>query len=100
MIEIEKKITNHGHDKYIATPEFNTLTSEHFASKANIANKFSKKIYYCCFRKKDRFWWKAKNKLSKKVKAISSKGLTKDLINNIIFLMEQNTLLQERFKII
>ena len=61
MIEIEKKITNHGHDKYIATPEFNTLTSEHFASKANIANKFSKKIYYCCFRKKDRFWWKAKN---------------------------------------
>ena len=42
MIEIEKKITNHGHDKYIATPEFNKLISEHFASKANIANKFSK----------------------------------------------------------
>ena len=25
--EIEKKITDHSHDKYINSPEFNTLTS-------------------------------------------------------------------------
>ena len=26
--EIEKKITDHSHDKYITTPEFNKLTAE------------------------------------------------------------------------
>ena len=30
--EIEKKITDHNHDKYITTPEFNKLTSENFAA--------------------------------------------------------------------
>ena len=28
--DIEKKITNHSHDKYITTPEFNKLTTENF----------------------------------------------------------------------
>ena len=28
--EIEKKITDHNHDKYIITPEFNKTTSENF----------------------------------------------------------------------
>ena len=28
--EIESKITNHNHDKYITTPEFNKLTTENF----------------------------------------------------------------------
>ena len=36
----------------------------------------------------------------KKVKAISTKGLSKDLINKFIFLMEQNIFLQKYFKII
>ena len=31
--EIEKKVTNHNHDKYITTPEFNTLTTEDFAAR-------------------------------------------------------------------
>ena len=31
--EIEKKITDHNHDKYITTPEFNKLTAEKFAAK-------------------------------------------------------------------
>ena len=31
--EIEKKITDHNHDKYITTPEFNKLTSENFAAR-------------------------------------------------------------------
>ena len=50
--EIEKKITDHDHHKYITTPEFNKLTAEYFtarlaqansASKSDIAN-FIKKI--------------------------------------------------------
>ena len=31
--EIEKKITDYTHDKYIATPEFNKLTAENFATR-------------------------------------------------------------------
>ena len=40
--EVEKKITDHGHDKYITTPEFNKLTVENFAARlaqANLATK-------------------------------------------------------------
>ena len=36
----------------------------------------------------------------KKVKAISTKGLTKDLKANLVFAMEQNIFLQENSKII
>ena len=42
IIEIEKKISDHGLDKYIATPEFNNLTAENFAARlaqANLARK-------------------------------------------------------------
>ena len=31
--EIEKKVTNHNHDKYITTPESNRLTTEDFAAR-------------------------------------------------------------------
>ena len=50
--KIEKIVTDHDHDKYITTPEFNKLTAEAFAariaqaylaSKSDIAN-FVKKI--------------------------------------------------------
>ena len=40
--EIEKKITDHDHDKYISNPEFNNLTAENFAAilkRANLASK-------------------------------------------------------------
>ena len=30
ITEIEKKITDHNHEKYIATPEFNTLAADFF----------------------------------------------------------------------
>ena len=50
--EIEKKITDHKHVKYIITPEYNTLTAENFAAwlaQANLARKsdianFEKKL--------------------------------------------------------
>ena len=87
--EIEKKIADHYHDKYITTPEFNKLTSENFAARLKQANLASKSDIANFVNKTD-FNNKLKdvrsnknelNKLTKKVKAISGKGLTKELIN-------------------
>ena len=41
--EIEKKITDHNHDKYIITQEFNKFTAEIFdlrLKRANLASKY------------------------------------------------------------
>ena len=43
--EIEKKITNHKHDKYITSPEFNKLTGENFAARLAQANLVTKTIF-------------------------------------------------------
>ena len=40
--EIEKKITDHKHDKYITTPEFNKLTAENFTARLAQANLVTK----------------------------------------------------------
>ena len=40
--ETEKKISDHKHDKYLTTPEFNKLTSESFAAGLNQPNSASK----------------------------------------------------------
>ena len=40
--EIEKKFTDHNHDKYITTPEFNKLTAENFAARLSQANLITK----------------------------------------------------------
>ena len=37
-----KKITDHSHDKYITTPEFNKLTAENFAARLAQANLITK----------------------------------------------------------
>ena len=42
ILDIEKKVTDHDHDKYIITPEFNKLTVENFAGKIS-KSKFSYK---------------------------------------------------------
>ena len=99
--ETGKEITDHDQsNKYITTQEFNELTAEKFSawlkqanllSKSNIANfvkrtDLNKKL-------KDNTWNKNEfNELSKKVKAISTKRLTKYLIS-LISLMEQNLFL-------
>ena len=95
--ETEIKITT-DHGKYINTQEFNKLISEDFAARlaqANLASKndnFVKKTDFdnklISFNKRINSN-KSKhvlveielNKLSKKVEAISTKGLKKDLIN-------------------
>ena len=40
--ETEKKITDHKHDKYLTTPEFNKLTAENFAARLAQANLVTK----------------------------------------------------------
>ena len=40
--ELEKKLTDHKHDKYITTPEFNKLTAENFAARLTQANLITK----------------------------------------------------------
>ena len=40
--ETERKITDHIHDKYIITPEFNKLTVENFAARLAQANLVTK----------------------------------------------------------
>ena len=40
--EIEKKVTDHTHDKYINTPEFNKPTAENFAARLAQANLVTK----------------------------------------------------------
>ena len=40
--EVEKKFTDHNHDKYTTTPEFNKLTAETFAARLKQANLVTK----------------------------------------------------------
>ena len=78
-------------DKYIATQEFNKLTSESFtarlkqlnlSSKNNIANL----VKETDFENKNTSNKNKLNELLKKVKEISTKGLTRYLINKISIL--------------
>ena len=40
--ELEKKVTDHNHDKYITTPEFNTLSASVFNIRLAQANLITK----------------------------------------------------------
>ena len=42
ITEIEKKLTDHNHDKYITTPEFNTLAADVFNARLALANVITK----------------------------------------------------------
>ena len=42
ITEIEKKLTDHNHDKYITTPEFNTLAADAFNARLAQANWITK----------------------------------------------------------
>ena len=45
VIEIENKINNHNHDKYITTPELNTLAADVFNARLSQANLVKKTIF-------------------------------------------------------
>ena len=42
ITEIEKKLSDHNHDKYITTPEFNTLAADVFNARLAQANLITK----------------------------------------------------------
>ena len=42
ITEIEKKLTDHNHDKYITTPEFNTLAADVFNARLAQADLVTK----------------------------------------------------------
>ena len=96
ITEIERKITDHNHDKYITTPEFTKFNAEIFylrlkqaylASKSDIANFIKKKKTDFDNKLKDVTSNKNElHELSKKVKAISTNELTKDLIDKFSIL--------------
>ena len=69
------------------------LNATNLASKSDIANFVNKTDF-------DNTPKNEINELSKKVKAVSTKGLINDLWISLVFLMEQNIFLQEYFKII
>ena len=71
--EIEKKISDHDHDKYITTPEFDKLTAENFATKLAQANLASKSGIANFVKNRD-FDNKPK-KLNKKVTSNKTKHL-------------------------
>ena len=45
IIENEKKLTDHNHEKYIATPEFNTFAADIFNARLTQANLINKKDF-------------------------------------------------------
>ena len=46
ILDIEKQITDHDHDKYITTSEFNKLTTETFKARLAQANLIAKTDFY------------------------------------------------------
>ena len=46
VTEIENKLNNHNHDKYITTPEFNTLAADVFNARLSQANLVVKTNFY------------------------------------------------------
>ena len=45
MTEIENKLNNHNHDKYITTPEFYTLAADVFNARLARANLVTKAMF-------------------------------------------------------
>ena len=44
ITEVENKLNNHNHDKYITSPEFNTLAADFFNARLARANLLAKRI--------------------------------------------------------
>ena len=46
VTEIETKLNNHNHDKYVTTPEFNKLAADVFNARLSHANLLPKRNFY------------------------------------------------------
>ena len=76
-MKLKKKNTDHNHDKYITTPEFNKLRSKNFAARLKQANLASKTDIASFVRKTD-----IDNKLSGFNKRINSNKTKYVLVEN------------------
>ena len=76
-MKLKKKNTDHHHDKYITTPEFNKLRSKNFAARLKQANLASKTDIASFVRKTD-----IDNKLSGFNKRINSNKTKNVLVEN------------------
>ena len=93
-MKFENKTSDHDHDTYITTPEFNELTGENFAARLKQKNLASKSdianfVKGTDFDNKLKHVTSNKNQLKelwKEVKAISIKRSTKDLISKFSIL--------------
>ena len=47
ITDIEKKLTDHNHDKHIKNPEFNTLAADVFNAKLAQGNLIYKDRFWC-----------------------------------------------------
>ena len=70
--QLAKTLTDHNHDKYITTPEFNKLTAENFAARLKEVNLVAKADFDCRLKKLDKKItlnktknWVAENELKK-----------------------------------
>ena len=99
-MKLRIKITDYDDGKYITSPEFDKLTAENFTARLREPNLASKS-YIANFVKKD-FDNKLKdatsnknelNKLSKKIKSISTKELTEDLVKRFSIINGANIFL-------
>ena len=64
VTEIENKLNNHNHDKYITTPEFNTLAADFFNARLSQANLVAKADFH------DKLWSLNKRVTKNKTKHI------------------------------
>ena len=81
--DVEKKITDHNHDKYITTQEFDKLTAENFTARLKQANLESKSFIADFETKKD-FDKKLKN-LNKKFTSSKTKHvLVENELNELL----------------
>ena len=95
--EIENKIADHDHDKYITTQEFNKLTSENFAGRLAQANLSIKSDIAVLVKKID-FDDKLK-KLNKEVTSNKSKSvLVKNELTNYRYLTQVFLLVKATFQ--
>ena len=70
--QLAKTLTDHNHDKYITTPEFNKLTVENFVARLKEVNLVAKADFDCRLKKLDKKItlnktknWVAENELKK-----------------------------------
>ena len=89
ITEIEKKLTDHNHDKYIAPPEFNTLAADVFNARLAEKNLITKTNFGAKLSNLN------KNITSDKTKHLLIENEFKKLISLVQFVSEEKVILEK-----